>query len=122
MPSFLQTLSNRIRSFSHAIAGILSFLRSEPNGRIHLVATVVVIIAAVFLHCSRSEWIALIIVMAIVWLTEMLNTAIEKTMDHVTPEQHPGVKQIKDIAAGAVLIAAIAAAVTGALIFVPKLL
>lgn len=114
-------ISKRLQSFRHAFNGIRSFLRSEPNGRIHFVATVVVIIAGVWLHCSLQEWAILIIVMAMVWLTEMLNTCIEKTMDHITPEQHPGVKMIKDIAAGAVLIAAIAAAIVGLLIFIPKI-
>ncbi|MRG49060.1 diacylglycerol kinase [Chitinophaga sp. SYP-B3965] len=111
----------RLQSFRFAFNGIRSFLRSEPNGRIHFVATIAVIIAGIWLHCTQMEWIVLIIVMAMVWLTEMLNTAIEKIMDHITPEQHPGVKRIKDIAAGAVLIAAIAAAITGALIFLPKI-
>lgn len=115
-------ISKRLQSFRHAFNGIRSFLRSEPNGRIHLVATIVVIIAGVWFHCSLSEWAMLIIVMAMVWLTEMLNTSIEKIMDHITPEQHPGVKRIKDIAAGAVLIAALAAAITGALIFIPKII
>lgn len=111
----------RLQSFRHAINGIRSFLRSEPNGRIHLAATVVVIFAGCWFNCSMHEWVMLIIVMAMVWLTEMLNTAIEKIMDHITPEQHPGVKRIKDIAAGAVLVAALAAAVVGGLIFIPKL-
>lgn len=111
----------RLQSFRHAINGIRSFLRSEPNGRIHLAATVVVIIAGIWLDCTGGEWALLMIVMAMVWVTEMLNTAVEKTMDHITPEQHPGVKQIKDIAAGAVLIAAITAAIVGALIFIPKI-
>lgn len=113
--------SKRLQSFRHAFNGIRLFLRSEPNGRIHFAATVLVIIAGVWLHCSLSEWAMLIIVMAMVWLTEMLNTAIEKIMDHITPEQHPGVKWIKDVAAGAVLVAALAAAIVGALIFIPKL-
>lgn len=111
----------RIQSFRHAINGIRSFLRSELNGRIHFAATIIVIVAGIWLDCSSGEWALLIIVMAMVWVAEMLNTAVEKTMDHITPEQHPGVKQIKDIAAGAVLIAAIAAAIVGALIFLPKL-
>jgi diacylglycerol kinase len=115
-------LTKRLQSFRHAFNGIRSFLRSEPNGRIHFVATIVVIIAGVWFHCSLAEWAILIIVMAMVWLTEMLNTSIEKIMDHITPEQHPGVKRIKDIAAGAVLIAALAAAIVGALIFIPKII
>lgn len=121
MPSIAQTITRRLQSFAFAISGLGAFLRSEPNGRIHLAATVVVIILAVLFHCSAGEWALLIIVMAMVWITELLNTAIEKIMDHLSPEIHPRVKWIKDVAAGAVLVAAIAAAAVGALVFVPKM-
>ncbi|WP_343700237.1 diacylglycerol kinase family protein [Chitinophaga sp.] len=116
----MQTVRNRLRSFRFAFNGILAFLRSEPNARIHLAATIVVVALACWLRCTLTEWILLTLAMALVWITEMLNTAIEKIMDHLSPEHHPAVKWIKDVAAGAVLAAAIAAAVTGALIFVPK--
>jgi diacylglycerol kinase len=56
-----------------------------------------------------------------VWITEMLNTVVEKIMDHLSPECHPRVKWIKDVAAGAVLISALVAAITGAVIFIPIL-
>ncbi|AWO01768.1 diacylglycerol kinase [Chitinophaga alhagiae] len=116
----MQTVRNRLRSFRFAFNGILAFLRSEPNGRIHLAATAAVIALACWLRCTLTEWVLLTLVMALVWITEMLNTAIEKVMDHLSPERHPAVKWIKDVAAGAVLVAAIAAVVTGLLIFIPK--
>lgn len=122
MSSFTRTITRRLQSFAFAVSGLGAFLRSEPNGRIHLAATVIVIILAVALHCSLAEWALLIIVMAMVWITELLNTVIEKIMDHLSPEIHPRVKWIKDVAAGAVLVAAIAAAAVGGLIFLPKLL
>lgn len=118
----MQTLRNRLRSFRFAFNGILAFLRSEPNGRIHLVATIAVVALASWLGCTLTEWALLTIAMALVWVTEMLNTAIEKTMDLLHPERHSSVKWIKDVAAGAVLVAALAAAVVGGLIFIPKLI
>lgn len=121
MSSIIRTIVKRLQSFVFAFSGLAAFLRSEPNGRIHMVATVVVIILAVVFHCNIMEWALLIIVMAMVWITELLNTVIEKMMDHLSPDIHPRVKWIKDMAAGAVLIAAIAAAVAGGLIFIPKL-
>ncbi|GEP95396.1 diacylglycerol kinase family protein [Chitinophaga cymbidii] len=120
MSSIARTITKRLQSFAFAFSGLGAFLRSEPNGRIHLVATVAVIILAVVFHCNTGEWALLVIVMAMVWCTELLNTAIEKTMDHLSPDIHPRVKWIKDVAAGAVLVAAIAAAVVGGLIFIPK--
>lgn len=116
----MQTLRNRLRSFRFAFNGLRAFLRSEPNGRIHLAATIAVILMAVWLKCTGTEWALLVLAMALVWVAEMLNTAIEKMMDHLSPEKHPAVKWVKDVAAGAVLVAAVAAAVIGALIFLPK--
>lgn len=121
MSSIIRTIVKRLQSFVFAFSGLAAFLRSEPNGRIHLVATVVVIILAIVFHCNTMEWALLTIVMAMVWITELLNTVIEKMMDHLSPDIHPRVKWIKDVAAGAVLIAAIAAAVVGGLIFIPRL-
>ena len=112
----------RGRSFVFAWAGILRFFRAEHNAWIHLGATVVVIVLAFALRVSRMEAVALVFAIALVWLTEMLNTAVEKIMDLLWPGIHPQVKIIKDVAAGAVLVAAVAAAITGGIIFLPKLL
>jgi diacylglycerol kinase len=111
----------RIKSFGFAIDGIIAFLRSEPHARIHLVATVIVIAAGCWYKVTGSQWIALLLVMGLVWITEMLNTVIEKIMDHLSPDYHPKVKWIKDVAAGAVLIAALIALITGSIIFIPLL-
>lgn len=122
MSLFQQTVRNRIRSFGYAFSGVVAFLKSEPNGRIHAAATIVVIIAGCYFKLPVAEWCMLVLVMGLVWITEMLNTAIEKAMDHVAPERHERVKVVKDVAAGAVLVSAIVALVTGALVFVPKVL
>lgn len=109
-------------SFRHAFRGIFTALRSEPNARTHLAATAAVIAAACYFRCSPGEWAVLAIATGSVWTAELLNTAIEKSMDLLHPDHHPLVKNIKDMAAGAVLIAAIAAVVAAGCIFLPKML
>jgi diacylglycerol kinase (ATP) len=115
------SLHSRLKSFAFALTGIRELLVREHNARIHLVATVCVIIAGIVLHASATEGAVLAVVTGLVWITEMLNTCVEKIMDFVHPEEHPNVKFIKDLAAGAVLVAALTAVVVGLLIFIPKL-
>jgi diacylglycerol kinase len=116
------SLAQRIKSFDYAIKGLKTLLRTEHNARIHLAATIVVLIAGYFLLLSAGEWIAMLMVISIVWITELINTAIEKTMDFISRERYPQIGQIKDLAAAAVLIASICAALTGLFIFIPKLI
>lgn len=116
------SIRGRLRSFYYAAIGIKQFFRQEHNARIHLAAAIVAGLLAWRLKVSRGEAIALVIVIGLVWVTEMLNTCIEKAMDMITREHHPQVKIIKDLAAGAVLIAAITAVIVGSFIFIPKFL
>jgi diacylglycerol kinase (ATP) len=115
------SLRSRLRSFSYAFAGIRQFLLREHNARIHLVATLCVIIGGLVLHVSTSEAAMLAIVTGGVWITEMINTCLERLADLIDPDEHPMIKFIKDLAAGAVLAAAITAVVVGLFIFIPKL-
>jgi diacylglycerol kinase (ATP) len=112
----------RFKSFACAWNGIIQYLRKEINAQIHLAASVLVIVLSVTLRVNKSEAIAVVFSMALVWITEMINTAIEKTMDFISIKTHARIKFIKDVAAGAVLIAAIAALFVGAIVFVPKLM
>jgi diacylglycerol kinase (ATP) len=112
---------SRMKSLYHAITGILDFIRQEHNAWIHLVATITVSIAAYLFRVSYTEAAILAIVIGGVWITEMLNTCVERIMDFIHPEEHPCIKFIKDLAAGAVLAAAFTAVVAGLLIFIPKL-
>lgn len=96
-------------------------ISSQQNMWIHLLAAALVIIAGFLLNISRMEWIAIILVITLVIALEIMNTAIEVFVDWVSPEQHPQAGKIKDLAAGAVLVAAIGAAITGAMIFLPKI-
>jgi diacylglycerol kinase (ATP) len=110
----------RGKSFVFAWAGIITFLRSEHNARLHLLATVATVALSASIGVSKAEAIVLILCMALVWITEIINTAIEKTMDFISLERHPGIRMIKDLAAGAVLVAAIASVLVGSIIFIPK--
>jgi len=96
-------------------------LRTQVNARIHLLATVVVVAAGFWWKLSASEWVAIVAAIGLVWTAEAMNTAIEAVVDLVSPEYHVIAGRAKDIAAGAVLCAAITAVVIGALIFGPKL-
>jgi diacylglycerol kinase (ATP) len=97
-------------------------LRTQTNARLHLLATIVVIGAGLGLQISRMEWLAIVAVIGLVWVAEGLNTAIEAAVDLVSPERHPLAGRAKDVAAGAVLLAAVTAVVVGALVFGPRLL
>lgn len=110
----------RLKSFVYAWEGIVSFFRWEHNAQIHLGVTFLVLVLSVTLGINKWEAIAVVFSIAIVWIAEMFNTAIEKTIDFVSVEKHPQIKLIKDIAAGAVLVAAIAAVIVGCFIFIPK--
>lgn len=116
------SISARIKSFRFAGQGIYAFLSREHNAWIHVVATVAVIVLAFLTGLSRYEWLALVAAIALVWITEMINTCIEHIMDYLSTERKPEIGFIKDLAAGAVLVAALAALITGLLIFIPKLL
>ena len=111
----------RINSFTYAAQGLKALFSTEHNAWIHAVSTIGVIAFSIILNISPTEWCLVTIVMAMVWVTEIINTAIEKMMDHITPEKHPVVKLVKDLSAAAVLIAAAAAFITGCIIFIPKI-
>ena len=96
-------------SFGYAIRGIWLLTQRERNFQIHLVASVVVIILAIVVRCNAYDWALLCVAMGLVLVAESLNTAIETVVDLVSPEYHPLAGRAKDIAAGAVLLAALTA-------------
>lgn len=114
-------LAGRWRSMGFAWAGIRHLLGTQPNARIHAAATVLVVGAGFVFQVSRLEWLALVGAIALVWVAEALNTGIERVVDLASPELHPIAGQAKDVAAAGVLLASVAAAVIGLLVFVPKL-
>lgn len=113
------TIASRISSFRHALAGIAKLIRQEPNIQIHLLATVAAVVLGFVMRLDSGRWIALVFAIALVWITEALNTALEMLCDLVCDNKyHPVVKVIKDIAAAAVFIASLASMVIGILIFI----
>jgi len=111
----------RAASLAHAWLGVVVVVRSQPNARIHLAATVAVVAAGFAFGVSRLEWGLLVLAMAAVGSAEGLNTAVEILADVVSPAPHPAVRRAKDVAAGAVLLAAAGALVVGVLVFGPRL-
>jgi diacylglycerol kinase len=116
------SVKDRLRSFRYAWEGLKWLFLSEHNTWIHLFLSIVSVVLGIVLKISRYDWMALFIVIVLVWVCEIINTAIEKTMDFISKEWHPQIKLIKDIAAAAVLVAAIGAVIVGCFIFIPKLL
>lgn len=108
------------KSFGYAFEGIFTCIREERNMKIHCCMVLFVILAGAVLGLSVAEWCISLILFGLVTALELVNTAIEAVVDLVTEEQKPLAGLAKDAAAGAVLIAAIMAAVVGLLIFVPK--
>lgn len=115
------TLIRRLQSFAYALQGLVQLLRTQPNARVHLLATLLVCGAGVYFGLSRAEWLWITVAITLVWISEAFNTALEQLADVLHPEQHSGIGQAKDMAAAAVLIAAVGAAVIGMLVFVPHL-
>lgn len=115
-------LKERALSFKYAFRGIRHVVKHEPNFRIHIWAAILVFAAGIILHISITEWLFVILTIASVMVAEILNSAVEKIVDLIMPEQNPKAGIIKDISAGAVLIMAIFAAIAGMIIFIPKII
>jgi len=108
-------------SFAYAIRGILVAIASGRNMKIHIVAALMAVLTGWWLGINRWEWAIITISIFMVLAAETINTAVEKTVDLVTREYHPLAKQAKNLAAGAVLLAAVNAVIIGLLIFGPYL-
>lgn len=109
-------------SFAHAFRGVAIGLRSQRNLRIHALATFLVIGLGFLLDIAAWEWCALIMTCGAVWAAELLNTAIERLADRVTSEREEIIRNVKDTAAGAVLMMSLAAVGVSVVIFLPRLL
>lgn len=107
-------------AFRDAFRGIGFMLREEPHMRFHLVAALGVVVGGVAFRVSIEAWAALVFAITLVLLAETLNTAVEAVLDLVEPEHHPLVGLVKDLAAGAVLVAAFGATVIAGIVFVPE--
>ncbi len=112
---------SRWASFRHALAGWWHVVRTQRNAWIHAAASLIVLSLAAWLTLKPLEWAILIGAIAIVWMAEFLNTALEAVVDLASPQVHPLARVGKDVGAAAVLIAATAAAAVGLLILGPPL-
>jgi len=119
-PAF--TIVGRLRSVRCALRGAAIVLRTQHNAWIHAVATLLVGAAGLATGLSRLEWCALVLAVVAVWTAEGLNTAIECLVDLASPGRHPLAANAKDVAAGAVLVAAAGAVAIGLLVFGPHVL
>lgn len=111
-----------INSFKYAFSGIFLAIKQERNMKIHILAMILVIILGISLKINTVEWITCIILFGIVISAEMFNTAIETVVNMIMPEKNEKAKIAKDVSAGAVLINAIASAIIGGIIFIPKII
>ena len=111
-----------IKSFGNAFAGIGYFFANDRNGKIHLAVTLTVLAAGLAFKITVVEWMLILLCIALVIGLEMLNNGLEKLCDMIQPNYHETVKIIKDVSAGAVLLAAIVSVIIGIFIFLPKAL
>ena len=114
-------IKNRLKSFQFAFSGCLYVLHTQPNAWIHLFFTSVVIVMGLWLKISKWDWAVIIFAMALVWISELFNTALEAVIDLVSKDQNHLAKIGKDVGAAAVLIAAISSVIIGLLILGPPL-
>ena len=116
------SLSRLRKSFRYALRGVRELFLHTPNARIHLLATLAVIIAGVLFGVTPTQWMLLIVCIVLVLSLEAINSALEQLADRVSTDYSPLIRNAKDLAAGAVLIAAIGAAIIGLWLFIPYLL
>ena len=114
-------LQKRILAFKVAFQGLYLFFKDGAHAKVHLLATFVVVLMGWYLNITKTEWMLNLVCIALVLSLEAINSALEYLVDLVSPDFHPLAKKSKDIAAAAVLIAAIFALIIGLLIFLPYL-
>ncbi|MGI6793364.1 diacylglycerol kinase family protein [Bacteroides sp. KG68] len=114
-------IKKQLYGFGYAWKGIRCCIGKEQNLSFHLIAAIIVVIAGIILSITKIEWTIVILCIGVVIAAELFNTAIERLVDLVSPQQHPIAGKVKDIAAGAVLVCAVTAAIIGLIIFVPYL-
>ncbi len=121
IPAKESFFKSRIKSVGYAFKGAYLLITTEASIKVQFFIGVVMTIAGVCFHLSVLEWIIQILVIALIMALEGMNTAIEEIANFIHPEHHPKIGLIKDIAAGAVFIFAIAAAIIGLMIYIPKI-
>ena len=111
-----------VKTYRDAFTGLGHVVRPQRNARIPLAITLLVFVIAAWLRITAQDWAILVLTAALVWTSELINTALEAVVDLASPQEQPLARAAKDLAAGAVLIAALAAIVVGVLLLGPALL
>jgi diacylglycerol kinase len=114
-------IKKHIKSYQYAFRGIWLAFRYEQNMVFHLMATMAVLVVNFLLQIDKNDWLITLVLIGLVWMAEIFNTAIEKLADRVTKEHDPMIGQAKDLAAGAVLVIGFFAAICAAIIYWPYL-
>ena len=117
----LDYLQSRVNSFRYALRGIAVLLGTQPNARLHALATMVALLLGFLLQIDRAEWLWILLMIFVVWIAESINTSLEFLADSITTEIQPSLRDSKDVAATSVLLAASLAFLVGSIILVPKL-
>ena len=112
-------MNGLFKSFGYALTGLKYVIRYERNARVHLLVAILALLLGLELRVSDAQLAAIFFAIIIVFVAEIINTAFEKTLDLVSPDHHPQVKIVKDMAAGAVFVAASGAVIIGLMIFTP---
>lgn len=112
----------RVLSFKYAVEGLATALRDQPNLVFQLCIAAIILASGFYFQISEGEWLAIVLTIGFVITFELTNTAIEEIVDSFTDQVHPAAKKAKDVAAAAVLIAALTAAAVGGVIFLPYIL
>lgn len=119
----LHANSNFLTAVKNALNGIRHALKAERNLKVHSLVTVVVVVVGFGFGITSLEWLVILLAIGLVWSTELINTAVENTVDLIVGEQlHPTAKVAKDVAAGAVIVSTIVAVLIGGIIFLPRIL
>lgn len=116
------SIKKRLQSFRYAFAGLGVLFREEHNSWIHGIAAVLAVIAGFIFRICLWEWVAIVIVIGMVFAAEIINSSLERTADFVKAERDDRKRDIKDLGAAAVLVCAISAAVVGMIVFLPKII
>ena len=116
-----RNLTTFFGGFVFAAKGLAEAIRTQFNIRFHFVATIIALGMSFYFSLTPTEWCLIILSIGIVWIAELLNTALEYLVDFVSPEYNDIAGKVKDIAASAALVAAIASASIGLIIFIPKI-
>lgn len=118
-PASLFSIGAFLRCVTYAAQGIATTIKTQRNAKLHLIAAALVIGTGMYFEINRLDWLWIMLAICLVWMAELINSAFEYICDLVQPEYHEAVRHTKDIAAGAVLIAVIAAIIIGLVIFLP---